>query len=239
MKILKVLAAVSFCMCSSAFAKNEAIVLMYHRIAEWKNDMNTTPENFSSQMSYLKNNNFNVISSSVLVEAIKNKKQLPPKSIVITFDDGWATQKTAMKILSSYHYPATFALVTEYQVYRNKTYLQKADLDEFKGQNFTYVNHSRTHFTKDYLGNPEKDVLQSKADMIKLTGDFIPIYVYPYGKKSKKLVSVLQKDGYEAAFGVNGQPVNVDNANIFNINRFLMNDSVSIEQFAKIVNKVS
>lgn len=234
----KKLAIISTLLFSNAvFAKNEAVVLMYHRIANFENDMNTNPQNFSNQMKYLHDNNYNVITSYELIQAIKNKTQLPSKSIVITFDDGWASQKAAMKVLSNYHFPATFSLVTEYQIYKNRTYLQKEDIENYKNERFTYANHSRTHFTKDFIGNPEKDVTQSKQDLIRLTGSFTPIYVYPYGKYSKKLISVLKEQGYEGAFGVYGEPVNINRANIYDINRYLMNDKVSIDMFKKIVQK--
>jgi len=218
-------------------AADKAVVLMYHSITEKTTDMNTTPEHFQQQMDYLKKNNFNVISSLELVNKIENKTPFSEKTVVITFDDGWASQKTAMDKLAVYHYPATFALVTEYQMYKNKTYLQKEDFEHYKDEPFTYVNHSRTHFTKDFLGNPVFDVKMSKYDIVKTTGEFIPLYVYPYGLKSPKLIKELKKNGYKAAFGVAGAPVNINKVNIFNINRFQINDAVSIDNFVKIVNK--
>lgn len=221
----------------SVFAHSEAVVLMYHTIGDKHTDMNTTPEHFKEQMDYLHKNNFNIISSTELVNDIEHKKEVPEKTVVLTFDDGWATQKNAMKDLAAYNYPATFALVTEYQVSKNKTFLQEKDFEEYKDAPFTYVNHSRTHYPKDFLGNPDYDVKVSKENMIKDTGKFVPIYVYPYGLKSKRLISDLKQNGYIAAFGVAGAPVVIDKANIFNINRFQINDLVTLDKFKSIVGK--
>lgn len=220
---------------SSCFSKNLSVVLMYHQIAHLKNDMNTTPELFSEQMKYLHDNNYNVVSALSLVDAIKKREYLPPKSVIITFDDGWSNQKVAMAILNKYNYPAMFALITEYQTFRNKTYLSRQDVAENEGGNFIFVNHSHTHFMKDFLVNPNSDVAISKKQMEQTTKEFIPIYVYPYGKKNHGLLEALKKNGYEAGFGVYSHPVDVKNSNIFNIDRYLMNDTVDLEKFKKIV----
>lgn len=226
-----------FLFSSSSFANNQSVVLMYHQIAHLKNDMNTTPELFEEQMDYLHKNNYNVVSAVDLVEAIKKRESLPPKSVVITFDDGWKNQIKAMSILKKYNYPAMFALITEYQTFKNGTYLSRNDVVENEGGNFIFVNHSHTHFVKDFLGNPYKDVEISKKQMADTTHKFVPIYVYPYGKKNYQLLDALIKNGYQAGFGVYSHPVNVKTANIYNIDRYLMNDKVDMEKFKKIVGK--
>lgn len=236
MKKIKYLLLSLAILCSpSVFSKNLAVVLMYHRIAEVENDMNTTPERFSQQMKYLNDNNYNVISAKELVDDIMKKKEVGPKTVVISFDDGWASQKAAMDILQKYKYPAMFALVTEYQEYKNKTYLQKSDFDQYKQDPFIYVNHSHTHFIKDFIGRPDYDVTISKLQITKSTGVFEPIYVYPYGKHSKALIKALKKNGYIAAFGVYGAPVDPLKADLFNINRYMMNDTIDMDRFKKIV----
>lgn len=220
---------------SYSFSKNLSVVLMYHQIAHLKNDMNTTPELFEEQMEYLHKNNYNVVSAVDLVDAIKKRKNLPPKSIIITFDDGWANQKIAMSILRKYDYPAMFALITQYQKFKNKNYLSRKDVAENESDKFIFVNHSHTHFVKDFLGNPYIDVEISKKQMEETTNQFIPIYVYPYGKKNYQLLDALIKNGYQAGFGVYSHPVDVKKANIYNIDRYLMNDKIDMEKFKIIV----
>lgn len=240
MKMLKWMCFCFFsCFAMISQAKELSVVLMYHQIAHYKNDMNTTPELFKEQMEYLYKNNYNVVPAMDLVEAINKRESLPPKSVIITFDDGWGTQKVAMDVLKEYHYPAMFALITEYQTFKNRTYLQRDDIDKYGADNFTFVNHSHTHFVKDFLGFPEHDLEISKAQIIRTTGKFVPIYVYPYGKKNKELIEALKKNNYIAGFGVYSAPVNVKTANIFNINRYLMNDKVDLERFKQIVSQTN
>lgn len=224
---------------SHVYAAKKAIVLMYHSIGDKNNSMNVKETCFSEQMDYLHKNGFNVISSLDLVKAIKDKTEVPDKSVIITFDDGWSSQKIAMNKLAEYNYPATFALVTQYQKMKTNAYIQKKDIEQYKDQNFLYVNHSRTHFKKDYLGNPSYDVAKSKQDLIDVTNSFIPIYVYPYGAKNSKLLKVIKDDGYIAGFGVYSHPVYIDTANIFNINRYLINHTITMDAFKDIVNIVN
>jgi peptidoglycan/xylan/chitin deacetylase (PgdA/CDA1 family) len=218
------------------FANEHAVVLMYHTITEKKTDMNTTPENFQKEMKFLHENKYNVISILELVNAIKNKKELPDKTVVITFDDGWVSQLNAMDKLSIYKYPASFSLITNFLAQKNKNYLQKEDFEKYKSEHFVYINHSTTHAPRDFLDNPAIDVKKSKEEMIKSTGRFIPVYAYPYGMKSRELINELKKNGYEAALGVGEEPVNIKNGNLFNINRYNINDvHVDMVRFKKIL----
>lgn len=215
---------------------NKAVVLMYHRISHKKSSMTLQPESFDQEMSYLHDNHYNVISSMTLVDAIRNKKELPKKSVVITFDDGWESQLYAMKTLQKYHYPATFALITECA--DKHGYIRKTDMDFYKNEDFLYVNHSRTHDVKDFLNNPDYDVPISKKELYAITQKFVPIYVYPYGSKNNKLVEDIKKNGYIAAFGVNDNVIHINNTNIYNMNRYLINDKITIHDFQKIVSNV-
>jgi peptidoglycan/xylan/chitin deacetylase (PgdA/CDA1 family) len=97
-------------------------ILMYHRVLDFEQKkenphpagMVTLQNTFDKQMKYLKEN-FNVISSQVLIERLKNKKNLPPRSIVITFDDGWRDNYLfAFPVLEKYNLPAIVFLSTDY-----------------------------------------------------------------------------------------------------------------------------
>ncbi len=87
-------------------------ILLYHSIgAPLKEDalgLMLAPKTFSSHMQYLKDNHYNVISLSKIVEQIENKEQIPPKSVAITFDDGTVDNyEFAMPILENFGFPAT------------------------------------------------------------------------------------------------------------------------------------
>jgi len=63
-------------------------ILMYHGVLEDLNDANTTQDNFESQMRMLKENGYQTISVAEYDLFRQDKFVLPPKPIIITFDDG-------------------------------------------------------------------------------------------------------------------------------------------------------
>jgi peptidoglycan/xylan/chitin deacetylase (PgdA/CDA1 family) len=96
--------------------KNDAIVLMYHRIASaridpW--DLCVTPEYFDEQVRYI-SENFKVITMRELTARARAKESLR-NYIAITFDDGYLDNFTAAKpVLEKYNTPATFYLTTRF-----------------------------------------------------------------------------------------------------------------------------
>src|SRR5882672_3987261 len=55
-------------------------------------EYDVSPENFETQMAYLKDNGYHVISLTSLVDALTNGDTVPAKSVVLTFDDGSENQ---------------------------------------------------------------------------------------------------------------------------------------------------
>ncbi|MEZ7892927.1 MAG: polysaccharide deacetylase family protein [Candidatus Wallbacteria bacterium] len=69
-----------------------AIVLLYHRINKLDNDrqlLSVTPENFYEQINYLKKR-YNILDIDEFIYHIENNIKFHPKSLIITFDDGYA-----------------------------------------------------------------------------------------------------------------------------------------------------
>lgn len=216
---------------SSVFASNSVTILTYHSISNKKNTMTTTEETFRHQIDYLISKKVNFIDTKTLVNAIIEKKELPENTVVITFDDGWKNQNIAMKILSQYNIPATFALVTQFQEHNYATCLQKEDFLKYQKSPFTFVNHSYTHNVKDFLINPEEDLNKSEQVITHLKSlpiHFENYYVYPYGKKNMSLVNAIKNHHYIAAFGVQGYKFSTKNVDVFNIPRFLVNEHTDL-----------
>lgn len=96
------------------FRANDAIVLMYHRIADidtdpW--DLAVTPGNFAEHLQLLKHQ-YNVVPVSELVRQL-NKGRVQKNTVCITFDDGYQDNFTnALPLLKKYECPATFYIAT-------------------------------------------------------------------------------------------------------------------------------
>lgn len=100
--------------------RNGAIIVAYHNIREQEDDFSygvfglPTRQEFEAQMVYLREK-YEMISLPELTERIMNRKSLPKRGAVITFDDGYKNVFTcAYPILKKYHIPATIFLTTGY-----------------------------------------------------------------------------------------------------------------------------
>jgi len=91
-----------------------SLILMYHRIADEPRDplrVTVHPAHFDDQLATLKRD-WNVLPLSELAR-LHRDGSLPPRSVAITFDDGYACNlNIAAPILDNHRLPATFFLIT-------------------------------------------------------------------------------------------------------------------------------
>ncbi len=100
---------------------NKLTILLYHGVAEEKDfgiynyrKKFISPENFKRQIEYLRKN-YNVLELDKAIEMLKNKEELPPNSLAITFDDGYKNfYDFAYPVLKKYGLPATVFLATDF-----------------------------------------------------------------------------------------------------------------------------
>ncbi len=88
---------------------SQGLILLYHRVETLDTDpqlLSVTPEHFAEHLEYL-SEHYNPISLSELFQALKAGK-IPDKSVVITFDDGYADNLwNAKPLLEKHGIPAT------------------------------------------------------------------------------------------------------------------------------------
>lgn len=91
-------------------------VLIYHRVTERLDsyyDDDVDAKTFEIQMALLAEH-MNVLSLDIAIELLKSNS-LPPRAVVITFDDGYRNNfEVAMPILEKYGLTATFFIATGY-----------------------------------------------------------------------------------------------------------------------------
>jgi peptidoglycan/xylan/chitin deacetylase (PgdA/CDA1 family) len=91
------------------------LILVYHRVNDVTLDpwtLSVTPNHFAEHLAVLQRL-FHPISLKALAQSLQDGTKLKPKSVVITFDDGYADNLHAAKpILERFDCPATIFLVT-------------------------------------------------------------------------------------------------------------------------------
>jgi peptidoglycan/xylan/chitin deacetylase (PgdA/CDA1 family) len=106
-------------------------VLTYHRIDEpvrrpWLDPglISASPDEFREQMAYLATY-CQVISIHDVLASLKsrNKRDFPPRSVLVTFDDGYCDfEEEAWPILQKYKIPATLFVPTAYPDHPEQTF---------------------------------------------------------------------------------------------------------------------
>ncbi len=189
-----------------------ATVFLYHKFNEPVSPSTSiSTEEFEAQLRYLKDNRYNVIGLPELVSLIKDKAEIPPKTVALTIDDGYRSFYThAFPLLRKYGFPFTVFLYME-AVGRYPDYMTADELaDIMKYDKATLGNHSYSHrrlarppegmTREEYLQLIEDDLARSEKRFGKLLGYRPALYAFPYGEYNREFVEMVKKHGYSAAF---------------------------------------
>src|SRR5437763_4233981 len=138
---------------------------------------------FRQQMNYLAANKYTVVSLESVLDALQGHGVVPPRSVVITIDDGWLSQSVhALPILQQMHYTATFFIITA-QVGRGSMYMGVDELKALQRAGMTLASHTRTHpdLTKVSASQLRDEVVGSRQDLQRMLGVTTDLFAYPYG----------------------------------------------------------
>jgi peptidoglycan/xylan/chitin deacetylase (PgdA/CDA1 family) len=90
-------------------------ILCYHRFGTRANPLTVTPAAFEAQMSYLARNGYQVVPLARVAAFLEGRESLPPKSVVITIDDGYRSMyDIAFPILRRHRFPSTVFLYSDF-----------------------------------------------------------------------------------------------------------------------------
>lgn len=85
-------------------------VLLYHHVAP---DREVTPEDFEAQLAWMRSAGYRGLSGAELLDHLTGRKPAPPRSVMLTFDDGYADNWVyAFPALRRHGFKATIFVVT-------------------------------------------------------------------------------------------------------------------------------
>ncbi|HYJ16481.1 MAG TPA: polysaccharide deacetylase family protein [Candidatus Limnocylindria bacterium] len=190
-------------------------ILVYHDLApQAKGRMVMGVKGFEEQMRYLKANGYRVITLKEYVEFVSLKRQLPKKSVLITFDDGYRSfVRYAYPVLKELGFSATLFIYTDYVAAGGNAFTWP-ELKKLSDEGFAIQAHSKSHGdmvranaegAAEYDKRLESELVQPKALFQKNLGYAPDIIAYPYGRQDDAVVRRTKERGYVAAFTVRRQ----------------------------------
>lgn len=182
-------------------------VVMYHSIDY--NDkitkLSVSPESFERQMRFLKENNYNVVNLNKVVSYIKKKEKIPPKTLAITFDDGFYNNyQYAFPVLKKYGIPATIFVIVD--KIGSPGWLGWEELKEMSDSGLiTIGSHTVRHLWLPSLGDNDlkNELSDSRKILEERLGKKIGTFCYPVGAFDDRVKCAVQDAGYDLAVGTN------------------------------------
>lgn len=182
-------------------------ILMYHyiRVNPDPRDrvgfsLSVTPAAFHAQMDYLARNHFHTVSLAQAVQAIRDHRALPPRSIVLTFDDGYADFfTTAIPEMRRYGFTATDYVVPGFIGRpRYMTWNQVVAADRM---GFTIAAHTMHHvaLASARRSSAVWEMAESKRELEQVLGHRVIEFAYPYGSFNGYLAGQARAMGFESA----------------------------------------
>ncbi|WP_394390864.1 polysaccharide deacetylase family protein [Shewanella woodyi] len=202
-KSMLVILSAMFC-----FSAQAAVILQYHHVsASTPAITSVTPEQFREQMQYLAENDFIVKPLSQVVDAIKAEQEIPDKTVVITFDDGYRSiAKTAHPILKEYGFPYTLFVSIEPIKAKYREMMSWEELVLLSKEGAEIANHSWAHehlirklegeTQKQWLARVEDNILKTEQEIALATGQNHKMLAYPYGEYNQAIESMLTRHGF-------------------------------------------
>ena len=178
-------------------------VLMYHVVHPDTSLISISPEIFSKQMEWLHDQGYHSIVFSELVDQLQNGNSIPNKTIVLTFDDGYASLYTyVVPVLLRYGFSATVFLVSGYCGRNNDWPGQLSEIPRMPLLDWNQIRemdesgieigaHTVNHPMLDRLEPDEmkKEIFNSKEAIERQLGHEISSFAYPYGRYNKTVKS--------------------------------------------------
>jgi peptidoglycan/xylan/chitin deacetylase (PgdA/CDA1 family) len=180
---------------------------MYHYISQppagadmYRRDLSVTPERFAEQMRFLRDAGYTTITLDELLYALAQGRPLPPKPIILTFDDGYADNyANGFPVLRDNGFVATFFIMTDLVTDQADGYMTWPQIEEMAkaGQGFgshgrqdhrTLRGRSVDHLVWQALGG--KEAIEEHLG-------YRPRWVaYPSGEYDAQTIAVFRSAGY-------------------------------------------
>lgn len=197
---------------SFALAEDRVVALMYHSVGDNGMFFSVSEDEFEKQMQYLKEGGYKVLSLPDFYDFFK-KGKFPPKTVLITFDDGYLDNYTkALPVLRKFDFPAVVFLATgtvgkEKKLSGGKSLPMmnwEQILNARKENIFDFQPHTVSHNKLSDV-SPDtirSEIMESKKEIENKLNKKCDFFAYPCGSAGPEAIEILKSNNFLAAFSV-------------------------------------
>lgn len=198
-------------------------VLFYHRVNPYSSgrlgpvsrEITVRPEAFSAQLAHLRDKGYRSLPLSHLIPVLAGKKLVDPRTILITFDDGYEDNLLwAVPLLKEYGYQGLVFVATNFVGKETADLWAGADTPGFgrfltwnqirqlRQEGMAIGSHTCSHslLTKMSPSEIRQELRDSRRTLSSRLDEDIRFFAYPVGDFDSDVEKEVTAAGYSAAF---------------------------------------
>jgi peptidoglycan/xylan/chitin deacetylase (PgdA/CDA1 family) len=164
-----------------------------------------SPRDFDEQMALLRQRRLTPLTVSHYADLLARGGPMPPRPVLITFDDGYADlATTALPVLRRYAIAATAYLITARLRSPEEGFLRREQVRDLRAAGVEIGSHGHTHRPLDCLRRAEAlaEAVLSKRILEVLLDAPVRSFAYPYGYHGAAVRRAVRAAGYDSACAV-------------------------------------
>jgi peptidoglycan/xylan/chitin deacetylase (PgdA/CDA1 family) len=193
-------------------SRQQVPIFMYHEVADAavleavagriQPGYVVTAEAFESHLACLRNLDCRSLTLTELVDWLRHGKAIPKRSVVITFDDGFAGNSTlATPLLQKYGFTATFFIATNR--IGDAAMLTWDQLRDMSSRGMAIESHTASHPLLSTLSADEtrRELASSREALERGLGTRVRYISLPNGDSNRWYEDLARETGYEGGCG--------------------------------------
>lgn len=183
-------------------------ILLYHHVSDRTPRVTSvTEEELREHLQFLRDNEFTVIDIREAIAAARGEREIPAKSVVITFDDAYQNVFTnGRPILKEFGVPWTLFVSTDPITDRPGQYMSWDQIRTLHAEGVVIANHSTDHAhlprrlpgesEDEWLLRMRTNILSAEQKIKDEVGVSHKLFAYPYGEYDNALANLVEELGF-------------------------------------------
>ena len=209
-------------------------IILYHRIdiSPINSQYYVPPDKFEEEMKLLHDWGYETISTELLIKAITEGADLPPRPLLITFDDGHLNNYTAaFPIMQKYGFTGVLYIVANYM--GADQYMNADQIKEMAIAGWEVGSHSISHSDLTSLEpyRQRYEVVESRTLLEEALGVPVLTIAYPFGVSDSSVIDYAHFAGYIGGMSL-GFTYDQGVSNLYTLQRRDIKGTYDVKQFA-------